>query len=45
MRFARTNSQLKLQCGYKPERVCEDSGSRGGKSIVMFAENLGLLLL
>ena len=45
MRFARTNSQLKLQCGYKPERVCEDIGSRGGKSIVMFAENLGLLLL
>lgn len=24
MRFARTNSQFRLQCGYKPGRECED---------------------
>lgn len=29
MRFVRTNSQFRLQCGYKPGRECEGVGVRG----------------
>lgn len=45
MWFARTNSQLRLQCGYKPGRKYEDIGGQGGRSVAKSAENLGLLLL
>lgn len=45
IRFVRTNSRLRLQCGFKPGREGEDTGGREGRFAEMSAENLGLLLL
>lgn len=45
MRFARTNSQFRLQCGYKPGKEYEDIAGRERRSVDISTEHLGLLLL
>ena len=45
MRFSRTKSQFRLQRSYKPERECEGSEDREGRSVDMSGEHLRLLLL
>lgn len=45
MRFVRTNSQLRLQCGCKSGRDSEDICGKERRSVDMSAEHLGLLFL